>query len=106
MTPLDDLLDAEEAPADNGIALMTELVAAVTWLQRGAMPGLTVSDAIEQALRWRSGTDVDWREPDPLRAALRVAVADQGASMTRVLSDALRGWLAATAQSFNDAVAW
>lgn len=105
MTPLDDLLDAEEAPADNGIALMTELVAAVSWLRRGAMPGLTVWDAIEQALRWRSGTDADWRKPDPVRAALQVAIVSPQA-VADVLAEAIRSWLAATSQSFNDGVVW
>jgi hypothetical protein len=105
MTPLNDLLDAEDAPTDNGIVLMTELVAAVTWLQRGAMPGLTVWDAIEQALRWRSGTDADWREPDPLRAALQIAIVNPRA-LSDVLAEAIRSWLTATSQSFNDGIAW
>jgi hypothetical protein len=105
MNPLDDLHDAEGAPADNGIALMTELVAAVSWLRRGAMPGLTVWDAIEQALRWRSGTDADWREPDPLRAALQVAIVSPY-SLSGVLAEAIRSWLAATSQWFNDGIDW
>jgi hypothetical protein len=106
MTPLDDLLDAEVAPADNGLALMTELVAAVSWLRRGAMPGLTVWDAIEQALRWRSGTEQRWGERDPLRTALEAAAAEPHASLTHVLDDALRLWLAASSEFFNEDIAW
>jgi hypothetical protein len=105
MTPLDDLLDAEGAPTDDGIALIAELIAAVRWLRRGAMPGLTVWDAIEQALRWRSGTDADWLEPDPLRAALQMAIANPQA-IADVLAEAIRSWLAATSQTFNDGIAW
>lgn len=104
MNPLEDLLDAEDAPADNGIALVTELAAAVTWLRRGAMPGLTVWDAIEQALR--SGTEADWRAPDPLRAALQATVVDQRALMAHLLADAIRLWLARTSHLFNDDIAW
>ena len=78
MNPLDDLLDYEEEGVDDGIALVTELVGAVTWLRRGAMPGIDVWDAVEQALLWRSGTEADWSAPDPLRAALLVAAAEQG----------------------------
>jgi hypothetical protein len=106
MNPSDDLLDAEDAPTDDGITLMTELVAAVTWLRRGAITGLTVWDAIEQALRWQSETTTDWREPDPLRAALRIAIAETRSPVAHVLEAALRSWLNATSQSFNDSVAW
>ena len=105
MNPLDDLLDHEEAPADNGIALMAELVAAVTWFRRGAMPGITVWDAIEQAMRWRSGTDADWSEPDRLRAALQIAIA-RPQVLADVVAEAIRSWLAATSQAFNEGIDW
>jgi hypothetical protein len=106
MTPLDDLLDAEDVPTDDGIALIAELVAAVTWLRRGAMPGLTLWDAIEQALRYRLRTEVDWRESDPLRAALSIAIEEQAEPVARLLSDAVRIWLVATSQVFNDCNEW
>jgi hypothetical protein len=106
MNPLDDLLDAEGAPVDDGIMLMTELVAAVSWLRRGAMPGITVWDVVEQALRWRSGMETDWNEPDPLRAALQVTVTDHNTPLPHLLSDAVRSWLAATSQSFNEGANW
>jgi hypothetical protein len=106
MSPLDDLLDSEGAPVDDGIALMTELVAAVTWLRRGAMPGLTIWDAIEQALRWRSGMEADWSTPDPLRVALKVTSIEQGVPLDHQLANAIRLWLAATSHSFNDGIDW
>jgi hypothetical protein len=106
MSPLDDLLGSDGVPGGDGIALMTELVAAVSWLRRGATPCLTIWDVIDQAVRWRSQTTVDWSEPDPLRSALQIAIADTSEPVAQVLDNALRSWLSATSQSFNDNVAW
>jgi hypothetical protein len=106
MSPIDDLLDSYGAPADDGIVLMTELIAAVSWLRRDAMPCLTIWDEIDEALRWQSKTTADWREPDPLRRALQIAIADTRSPVASVLEAALRSWLTATSQSFNDDVAW
>ncbi len=106
MSPNDDLLDSYGVPRDDGIALMTELAAAVRWLRRGAMPCLTIWDAIDQALRWQSQTSADWNEPDPLRTALQIAIADKRLPVAHMLEAALRSWLAATSQSFNGSVAW
>lgn len=106
MSPLDDLLDVASAPDDDGITLMAELVAAVTWLRRGAMPGLTIWDAIERALCGRSRTEADWHEPDPLRAALQVAMTDDNTPLPHLLGNAVRSWLAATSQSFNEGANW
>jgi hypothetical protein len=106
MNPLDDLLDADGAPVDDGIALMAELVAAVTWLRRGAMPGLTIWDAIERAQCWRSRTDADWHQPDPLRAALQVTMTHHNTPLPHLLGNAVRSWLAATSQSFNEGANW
>jgi hypothetical protein len=106
MNPVDDLLNDADTPIDDGVALLSQLSAAVSWLRRGAMPGLTLWDVFEQALRWRQGTDTDWQEADPLRAALRIAVAEQGQSIANVLGDALRQWLVATSGLYNDASYW
>jgi hypothetical protein len=106
MNPLDDLFDVAGAPDDDGIALMAELVGAVTWLRRGAMPGLTVWDAMEHALRLRSGTEVDWHETDPFRTALQSAINEPAAPLAHVFDDALRWWLAATCDVFNDGIEW
>jgi hypothetical protein len=106
MSPPDDLLDSDGVAAGDGIALMTDLVAAVSWLRRGAMPSLTIWDAIDQALRWQSETTAGWSEPDPLRSALKIAIADTRLPVARLLDAALRSWLAATTQSLNDSVAW
>jgi hypothetical protein len=106
MSPIDDLLYSYGVHGDDGTALMTELVAAVRWLRRGAMPCLTIWDAIDQALRWQSQTSADWNEPDPLRTALQIAIADTRRPLAHMLEAALRAWLAATSQSFNGSVAW
>ena len=105
MSPLDDLT-ADQAGVD-GLATFKELATAVGWLRRGAMPGLTMWDAVEQALRWQLRVEPDWNEPDPLRAVLLatlMASADKPADS--VIAGALRGWLNATAATFNESVPW
>jgi hypothetical protein len=106
MNPIDDVLHDADTPIDDGVVILSQLSAAVSWLRRGAIPGLTVWDAMEQALRWRQGAETDWTEADPLRAALRTAVAEQGVPVANLLGDAIRHWLAATAGLYNDAVGW
>ena len=105
MSPLDDLT-SDQARVD-GLEIFNELTAAVGWLRRGAIPGLTVWDAFEQALRWQLRVEPDWNEPDPLRAVLLatlMASADQSAES--VIAGAVRGWLDATAATFNEGFPW
>jgi hypothetical protein len=104
MNPLDDLLDAEGTPAEDGIALMTELVGAVTWLRRDAMPGITMWDAYEQALR--PGNEAEWSTPDPLGAALRLALSNDGEPIAHVLTHGIRRWLDAMSRCFNEGSGW
>jgi hypothetical protein len=107
MNPQDDLLDAAEAPADDGIALMTELVAAVTWLRRGAMPDLTVWDACEQALRTENCADLRSDDNDPLRSALLGALmAASEEIIARTLDRIIQRWLDATSLAFNESTPW
>ena len=106
MNPIDDLLDAHCGPIDDGLMLMRHMVTAVAWLRRGAMPGLTIWDVVEQALRLRSETETSWYELDPLRAVLQATLAEQGEPISSVLASALRSWLAATSQTFNCGVDW
>ena len=62
-----------------------DVISAVDYLSRGARPGLTVYDALEEALRWhtaallpgfddelsaRTVAQLPWDDPDPLRTAL------------------------------------
>jgi hypothetical protein len=106
MTPLDDLLGSDEKAVDDGVVLMTELVAAVTWLRRGDRPGLTVWDAIEEALRGRSAMRADWCLPDPLREALQAKFAEQDVPIAVALADAIRQWLHAMSHSLNEGHNW
>lgn len=106
MNPLDDLLDADGPPTDDGIGLMTELVAAVTWPRRGAMPDLTIWDAITETSRIRLGLKVDWAEPDSLRATLKVAVVAHDGPTATLLAPAIHAWLAATSESLNEGIRW
>jgi hypothetical protein len=107
MNPLDDLLDAQGAPADDGMALMTELLAAVTWLRRGAFPGLTIWDAVEQAVRDRPGTNGLGNRRDPFAVALRGMLDRAGDGPVLIeLVEALRQWLDLTRHAFNEGVPW
>ena len=105
MSPLDDLIAGDAR--DDGIDLFNQLATAVGWLRRGAMPGLKMWDAIEQALRWQLSIEPDWNEPDPLRSVLFVTLMSTGdRSAESVIAFALRGWLDATAATFNEGTPW
>ena len=107
MSPLDDLIPSDNGVADDGLELFSELVTAVAWLRRGAMPALTVWDAIEQALRWRVGSEPQWNEADPLGVVLlEVLIAPVEDSLSTRIHNALRGWIEATASTFNEGVSW
>jgi|CXWL01.1.fsa_nt_gi hypothetical protein len=95
-----------------------EVVAAVDYLADAHRPGLTVWDALEEAVRWWTtewtspGSDptakVPWNDPDPLRTTLdqlltavgSVTVPD-GHALPSVLSAALRTWLDVMVKRFN-----
>ncbi len=106
MNPLDDLLDPTGVPADDGIALMAELVAAVTWLRRGAMPGLTIWDAMAQAACCSTGSELPWAAADPIRSSLVLLLNESEVAAELPLGRALRVWLWATASSFNEGAPW
>ena len=107
MSPLDDLLPFNVGPVDDGIDVFEELTAAVAWLRRGAIPGLTVWDAIEEALRLRLGFPTPWSERDPLGAILIATIhSDPSVTAANSIAAALRGWLAATNQVFNEGSHW
>jgi hypothetical protein len=100
-----------------------EVVSAVDYLASVHRPGLTVWDALDEAVRWwtaehldpRAGfaphraVDLPWHDPDPLRSTLErllaaVAPADtaDGTTLPEVLSAALMAWLTVMAEDFND----
>ena len=103
------------------------VVSAVDYLSHGHRPGLTVYDALEEALRWHTVWPIDghdaapsvpepselpWDDPDPLRTALQQLIADnpptidQESTTTDAFHDALRVWTNRMADQFNDGWRW
>ena len=105
MNALDDLLPP--TTPDDGRELLTQLVAAVDFLRRGASPGLTVWDAMEQALRIFGNFEADWLDPDPLMRAIRVSTSMVGDLTTaEVIAAAIREWLSAMSSIYNEGIPW
>ncbi|MGH3441167.1 MAG: hypothetical protein ACRDUY_03810 [Nitriliruptorales bacterium] len=100
-------------PLDAGGTWLLDLVAAVDHLRRGIRPGITVWDAIEEALRWHtSNTDGSapvepgWDDPDPLRSTL-TRFLDRASGPTSVDAQvAVRHWVMAMASRYNDGHHW
>lgn len=103
-----------------------DVISAVDYLSRGARPGLTVYDALEEALRWHTAAliaDIDdevaaravaqlpWDDPDPLRTALDSLFghgpgADGGGTCDQTLHCALETWSDQMADEYNDGHRW
>jgi hypothetical protein len=105
MNAIDDLLPHPTTPDDGG-ELLTQLVAAVAFLRRGVSPGLTVWDAIEQALRIFGDFEADWLDPDPLMRAIRVSTSVGHLTTAEVITAAIREWLSAMSSIYNDGIPW
>ena len=104
-----------------------DVVSAVDYLSQGHRPGLTVYDAMDEALRWHAvwptdghddatsapqSCELPWDDPDPLRTALEQLIADhpptidQGWKTSDALHHALRVWTDRMAGQFNDDQQW
>lgn len=104
-----------------------DVVSAVDYLSRGHRPGLTVYDALEEALRWHSAwpvafrdeeslpseaTKLPWDDPDPLRTAVQQLVADnppsaeQDVTISTVVHHSLASWVRHMSATFNDDRQW
>ena len=103
-----------------------DVVSAVDYLSRGHRTGLTVYDALEEALRWHSAwpvafrdeeslpsgaTKLPWDDPDPLRTAVQQLVADnpsaeQDATISTAVHHALASWVHHMSVTFNDDRRW
>lgn len=98
-----------------------EVAAAVEYLDATHRPGLTVWDALAEAVRWwveearspehfgHDARNLPWHDPDPLRSALEslLTVAGpagslDGADLRDVMDGALCNWLDVMASTFND----
>ena len=114
MTPHELIpLDHAVEPLDEGGTWLLDLVAAVDHLRRGLRPGITVWDALEEALRWRTpDTDGDepvepaWDDADPLRSTVG-RFLDRASGLTSVEAQtAVRYWVLAMAARYNDGHHW
>jgi hypothetical protein len=102
----DDPITSEELEGDDpadGATWLLDLVAAVDHLRRGLRPGLTVWDALEEALR---SNEPDWDDPDPLRTTLHTFLASTNGSLDVEVQAGIRRWVLATAERFNDGHHW
>ena len=100
-----------------------DAASAVAYLAELARPGLTVWDAVEEALRWWTNqrlappdkdpgdglVELPWDDPDPLRttieqlfAAVPPAGATDGYALSDVLASALDHWVREMAIQHND----
>lgn len=104
MTP-DSLLpdDAVNEPPEDGGTWLLDLVAAVDHLRRGLRPGLTVWDAIDEALRLG---EPDWDAPDPLRGTLTRLLDRTAGPLDVEIQAAVRRWVLAAADRYNNGHHW
>ena len=111
-------MNPHDAPDHTDIWLQT--AAAVDYLAATTRPGLTVWDAVADALQaWRAAlvdadhnpptSEVSWTDPDPLRttlvdlfAATPPAGSPGGHPLGDLLSAALAVWVRKAAQEVND----
>ena len=104
-----------------------DVISAVDYLSRGHRHGLTVYDAIEEALRWHNAAliagnddnlaiaaaaELPWNDPDPLRSALENLVlheppaTDEESGSAHLLHEALTFWVRTMADQYNDGRGW
>jgi len=104
-----------------------DVVSAVDYLARGHRAGLTVYNALEEALRWHitalvAGDDehpavvdrgeLPWDDPDALRTALEQLALhnpptdDDQSTSAYALHSALEHWVQQMADQYNDGCTW
>ncbi len=104
-----------------------DVVSAVDYLSQGHRPGLTVYDALEEALRWHIGAlvagydeypavvergDLPWDDPDALRTALEQLALhnppadDRQSTSAYAFHSALAHWVRQMADQYNDGHGW
>jgi len=90
-------------PLEEGGTWLLDLVAAVDHLRRGLRPGLTVWDAIGEAVR---NAEHDWDDPDPLRTALTALLDRTTGPADVAIQAAVRRWVLAAADQYNNGHHW
>jgi hypothetical protein len=121
-TETDDDTEVEDLTV--GGTWLLDLASAVDFLRRGDRHGLTVWDALEEAVRWWVAERVSlidgipdpdiaelaWGDPDPLRSALRRLLAasaiDDSLPIDVTLQQAVRRWVMTMADRYNDDQPW
>lgn len=100
-------------PLDDGGTWLLDVVASVDHLRRGVRPGITVWDAVEEALRWHTpsaeGQQPDepgWGDPDPLRTTLIRFLQHTTRPASAEAQVAVRHWITAMAARYNDGHHW
>ncbi len=104
-----------------------DVVSAVDYLSQGHRLGLTVYDALEEALRWHIGAlvagydeypalvergELPWDDPDALRTALEQLALhnppddDSQSSSAYAFHSALAHWVRQMADLYNDGCTW
>jgi hypothetical protein len=104
-----------------------DVISAVDYLSRGHRHGLTVYDALEEAMRWHTATlvagdddrlaatvaaELPWDDPDPLRSALERLVlhlpsaVDEHTTTGHAIHAALAHWVQTMAAQYNDGHRW
>ena len=117
----------ERTDPDDAHDVWLDVVAAVEYLGRGPRWGLTVWDAVEEAVRWwmlgfidRSTGPLDPArsrapddDPDPIRTAIGMTLAElpsagirDGWALADALQLALGDWVRAMAELYNDGRHW
>ncbi len=98
-----------------------KMIAAVEFLGTTHRPGLTVWDALAEAVRWwvedesssaeagRERYSLPWSDLDPMRTAMELLLRSappagtlDGHDLPAVMESALCGWLEGMAAAFND----
>lgn len=112
---------SDEASNVADSAMWLEVVAAVEYLGATHRPGLTVWDALAEAVRWwiededsraKAGREryrLPWSDSDPMRTAMELllrtvppAGTPDGHDLPAVIDGALRSWLEGMAAAYND----
>ena len=89
---------------DEGGTWLLDLVAAVDHLRRGARPGITVWDAIGEAIRWTAEEPA--HTPVDADAVSIFTPLVNAAGSSEMLQAAIRRWVVAMAERYNDSHHW
>ena len=98
--------EAHGEPLAEGGTWLLDVVAAVDHLRRGARPGLTVWDAVAEALSWTGFDEEAEGGDDPLASALARLLERSGGTTAAHLQIALRCWVGVMADRYNDGHHW